>query len=247
LVCVRTEQLADALQQVAAQLGAARSVAIATITVDGALQAARAAGLTGGVLALHVAFGSTMQLGRAGQPSQLTWFPFSAPSSVSSEGQSALRAAARELAAQLNAAGLPTRAVASMSESMRWLAVATTALLPAWEQCGWDIRRLAAHGALRACAARAMHEASGLVAAPRSLIGWLSPRVPAAFYRGLIRLLPRLMGARAAALWLQHGPKVRAQTGFVLRDLLERAQRQGGSVPALAQLYAAWQAQRGGT
>jgi ketopantoate reductase len=247
LVCVRTEQLSEALRQVALQLGAARAVAIATITLDGALHASRAAGLTGPVLALHVAFGSQKEAAQTGQPTLLTWFPFSAPSSVSSEGQSALRAPARELAKQLNAAGLPTRAVSSMSDSMRWLAAATTALLPAWEQCGWDIRRLAAHRVLRDTAARAMHEAAGLVAARRGLIGWLSLRLPAAFYRGLIRLLPILMGSRAGALWRQHGPKVREQTGYVLRDMLERAQRQGRSVPALTQLYAAWQAHRDGT
>jgi ketopantoate reductase len=247
LVCVRTEQLSDALRQVALQLGAARAVAIATITVDGALHSARAAGLTGRVLALHVAFGSQQEAPRGGQTRQLSWFPFSAPSSVSSEGQPALRAPARELAKQLDAAGVPTRAVSSMSDSMRWLAVATTALLPAWEQCGWDIRGLAAHGELRTTAARAMHEASGLVAAPRGIVGWLSTRVPAAFYRGLIRLLPLLMGPRAGALWRQHGPKVREQTGYVLRDMLERAQRQGRSVPALTTLYAVWQAQRDGT
>jgi hypothetical protein len=92
-----------------------------------------------------------------------------------------------------------------------------------------------------------MYEAASLVAAPRGLIGWLSMRVPAAFYRGLIRVLPALMGSRAGALWRQHGPKVREQTGFVLRDMLERAQRQGRSIPALTQLYAVWQAHRAGT
>jgi hypothetical protein len=51
LVCVRSEQLADARREIALQLGAARAVAIATLTLDGALSAARAAGLTGSVLA----------------------------------------------------------------------------------------------------------------------------------------------------------------------------------------------------
>jgi ketopantoate reductase len=242
LVCVRNEQLADALRQVVLQLGAARAVAIATVTVDGALHAARAAGLTGRVLALHVAFGSRVSAASAGQPLRLTWFPFSAPSTVSSEGQAALRAPARELARQLAAAGLPTRAVSTLSDSMRWLVVAMTALLPAWEQCAWDMRRLASHGALRETAARAMREASGLVAARRGLIGWLSLHVPVACYRGLIRVLPILMGSRAAALWREHGPKVREQTGCMLRDLLERAERQGRGVPALTELYAAWRA-----
>jgi ketopantoate reductase len=247
LVCVRTEQLADALSQVALQLGAARAVAIATITVDGALHSARAAGLTGPVLALHIAFGSQQQVASAGEPRRLTWFPFSVPSTVSSEGQPALRALASELARQLAAAGLPTRAVSRLSDSMRWLVAVTTALLPAWEQCAWDIRRLASHAVLRASAARAMREAACLVAPPRGLISWLSRHVPPAFYRGLICVLPGLMGSRAGALWRQHGPKVREQTGYVLRDLLARAQRQGRSVPALTQLYATWQAQHHGT
>jgi hypothetical protein len=106
LVCVRTEQLGAALNQVVRELGADRAVAIATVTIDGSLSAARAAGLHGPVLAFHVSFGSGFAQDSA---RQITWFPFTPPSTVSAEGQPDMLRAARELARALAEAGLPCR------------------------------------------------------------------------------------------------------------------------------------------
>jgi ketopantoate reductase len=237
LVCVRTEQLTAALQEVAAQLGPARAVAIASVTIDGALHCARAAGMTGPVLALHVSFGAYHH---ADPHSEIAWFPFSLRTTISCEGQPQLGAAANALAQQLDRAGLPTRSRLTMRDSMRFLVATNSVLLPAWELCGWDIRRLAGHAELRHDAASAMHEAARLLAPASGFARRLWLALPVAVYGWVIRLLPLLMGARAQELWRQHGPKLRAQTDYVLGDLLERARRQERALPALTRLYARW-------
>jgi ketopantoate reductase len=235
LVCVRTEQLTAALSELGARVAASQAIAVATVTLDGAVASARQAGFTGPVLALHVSFGSCFV-----QPTRVEWFPFSLPSTVSTENQPQLLAAARELARQLETAGLPTQSVLSMSDSMRWMVGANIALLPAWELCGWDVRRLAASGELRHLAAAAMQESAQLLAAPSGIVGWLARHVPARLYAWLIWWLPLLMGARASKLWQHHGPKTREQTRHVLADMRERAKRAGVAAVALEELQGRW-------
>lgn len=239
LVCVRTEQLMAALTAVAARLGPERGVAIASVTIDGALASARAAGLRGPVLALHVSFGS----GQMGDdPTQLEWFPFTTPTTVSADGQPALVPAARELARALASAGVPSSAVLSMAGMMGFMVTSTSALLPSWELCDWDLTRLARDRELRRATARAMRETALAFAADGGFARYLSLAIPAALYDAVLRVLPWIMGARARRLWLVHGPKITAQTGYFLRELLARATRAGKPMPELTKLAARWEA-----
>jgi ketopantoate reductase len=239
LVCVRTEQLLAALSQVVESLGADRPVAIATVTIDGSIAVARAAGLRGPVLALHIAFGS----GAArGDSRRFTWFPFSASTKVSAEGQAELRGSANTLATILADAGLPTRAAFDMGGMMKLMVVSNIALLPSWELCHWNIAALASDRALRIATAHAMHESVRVFAPERGIARAIARRTPLAVYAFVLRVLPWLMGGRARELWLIHGPKVSEQTRYVLRDLLGRATRQQASVPHLAELTARWEA-----
>jgi ketopantoate reductase len=244
LVCVRTEQLTAALAQVVRAFGTKRSVALATVTIDGAFEAARAAGLRGRVLALHVSFGSGFA---EEDPRKLTWFPFTPPSTVSAEGQVELRGAARELARELTAAGLPTSATLDMGGIMRVMVVANCALMPSWALCDWDIARLARDRKLRVETARAMHEAVRGFAPERGVARFIARALPLAAYALLLRILPRLMGKRAATLWLIHGPKIDEQTAFVLNELIGRADRMNVPLEHLTTLTARWQTARKST
>jgi ketopantoate reductase len=240
LICVRTEQLSAALASVVEHLGADRAVAVATVTLDGSLEAARNAGLRGPVLAFHVSFGSGFV---ADDPRRLTWFPFTPPSTVSAEGQPPLRDAARTLAAELARAGLPTSSVLDMGGMMRFMVMSNMALLPSWELCHWDIANLAADSELRWLTARAMHETARRFAPDGGPARLLARLTPPAAYAFVLRILPWLMGARARKLWLIHGPKVTEQTRYFLREVLERAEREGAPLQYLAQLTARWEAE----
>jgi ketopantoate reductase len=239
LVCVRTEQLTAALDEIASRLGPDRGLVIATVTLEGALAAARTAGMRGPVLALHVSFGSR-QLND--DPSQLEWFAFTPATTVSAEGQRELSAPARELARTLAGAGIPTRPALSISGVMSFMVTLIHALLPSWELCDWDLRRLARDRSLRRQTARAMRETALAFAADGGSARRLARAIPCVLYDALLRVLPWLMGTRARRLWLVHGPKISAQTGYFVRELLARAERAGRPLPALAELNARCQA-----
>jgi len=237
IICVRTEQLSAALAQVVQHLGADRAVAIATVTFEGALAAARAAGLTGKVLALHVAFGSGFS---TREPRHVVWFPFSAPTLTSAEGLLALVPEARALARVLREAGLPARSTRDMGGMMRLVFTVTSVLLPSWQLCDWDSMRLARDRQLRWQTARAMHETVRAVAPERGLARWLARGLPVLVYAVALRVWPLLMGAPARKLWRQHGPKLTEQTRFSLNQLLERAERAHVPLEQLARLSQRW-------
>jgi ketopantoate reductase len=238
LVCVRTEQLSAALAQVVEHLGGDRAVAIATVTLDGSVAAAREAGLRGPVLAFHVSFGSGFL---PNESRRLAWFPFTPPSTISPEGQGELVERARALAGVLATAGLPTRFHLDMSGMMRLMVASNIALLPAWELCGWDIAKLARDPELRELTARAMHETARQFAPASGPAHAIGRALPLFVYAMLLRVLPWLMGMRARKLWLIHGPKVGEQTRYVLHDLLARAKGAGVAVPHLAKLTSRWE------
>jgi phosphoserine phosphatase len=48
------------------------------------------------------------------------------------------------------------------------------------------------------------------------------------------------MSKRARAVWLFHGPKIRAQTEHVVRELLAKGSQQGAASAALQSLFERW-------
>jgi ketopantoate reductase len=241
LVCVRGEQLDEALRDVVHNMGAERRVAVAAVSLSGVIEQARAAGLSGGVFALHVSFGSYTAEARASTPAQnlaFMWFPFVAPSTVTPDRERAHMPEARALARALAQAGLPTRAVLSMNAAMRFLVATNSVLALGWDLCDWELAQLAKHAVLRRETAAAMHEAVRLAVPARSPF-LLLPRV---CFDLFLRAFPWLMSKRGRAVWLRHGPKIRAQTDYVVRALLARGLAQQAQITALQSLFARWRA-----
>jgi 2-dehydropantoate 2-reductase len=230
LVCVRGEQLDQALRDVALHMGPARRVAIAAVSLSSVREQGRAAGLTGELFALHVSFGS---YAAGSEPHAFTWFPFVLASMVTPDGERARLSAARELARTLSRAGLPARALLSMSTPMRFLSATSSVLALGWDLCDWQLARLAQEPVLRRETAAAMHEAARLVAPRRSLLSLL-PRFAFALF---LRVLPWLMSARGRQVWLRHGPKIRAQTDYIARELLRLGRARGLPTAALTRLF----------
>jgi hypothetical protein len=194
--------------------------------------------LLGEVYALHAAFGSYAHELASERRQHLlySWFPFSLPSTVTPDHDRSRLAAARELARSLSRAGLPTRARLTMNTAMRFLMAMTSVLALGWDLCDWQLARLAQHPELREQTATAMHEAVRLVVPARSPF-LLLPRFAFATF---LRAFPWLMSKRARTVWLLHGPKIRAQTDYVVRELLAKGSEQGAPSAALRSLFERW-------
>lgn len=226
-VCVRGEQLDETLQQIATQLGTQQNLVISTVSFDSVVQRARSHGLQGQVLAHHVSFGVHKD---PEDPEHFLWFPFAAPSIVSADGERANLKAARTLAHALDAAGLRSTAMLSARNPMTLMMGLSAPFLAAWDVCDFELERLARDRELRQLTARAMVEA------PRHLhftgMGRLFRLVPAWFWSGVLRVLPRVIGAHGREVWVHHGPKVREQTRYFLALI----QGTAASMPALSAL-----------
>lgn len=235
LVCVRGEQLDDALRDVAVHMGATRRVAIAAVSLQRVTEQARAAGLEGPVYALHASFGSFAEPER---PLHYRWFPFDLPTTVTPDGQREHAPAAHELARTLAHAGLPARSARSMNGSMRFMVAMNSVLALGWDLCGWQLARLVRSPELRSATARAMHEAARVALPPRS---WLRP-LPAGLYGLALRVLALGMGRKGREVWLHHGPKIRPQTDAIVRQLVHELEQRGAPAHALRALQQRWQA-----
>lgn len=234
IVCVRGEQLEDALADVRAYFGPERRVAIAAVSLSRVVAQARASGLSGEVYALHVSFGSYLD---ERDPGLFHWFPFVTPSTVTPDGARAYLPQARALARALAAAGLPAAARLTMSGTMRFLVAMNSVLALGWDLAGWELAALARNPVLRAQTAAALHESLPLALPARSPLRLL----PRAGFSLFLRVFPRLMSARGREVWLRHGPKIRAQTEYITRQLIELGETAGNATPRLRELYSRWQ------
>lgn len=224
LVCVRTEQLMAALEEVAQRVGPERRVAIATVSLTRVTELARAAGLTGPIFALHASFIAYADPDTEGH---YRWFPLLLPTTITPDGVRKQRAQAEQLAAALARAGLPTRAALSMARRMRVLTAAISVVALSWDLCEWQFERLARNAELRRTTARALSETIS------------RPRLPVWLFDLTLRLVPYTVGAKGRSAWRQHGPKIRAQTDVIVRELLARAP----DASALLSLHEAWSTQ----
>ncbi len=233
IVCVRGEQLDAALQDVRAHMGAQARVAIAAVSLSRVVEQGRANGLSGEVYALHVAFGSYVDEHDAGL---FQWFPFVTPSTVTPDGARAAMPQAKALARTLAKVGLPASARLTMSGAMRFLVAMNSVLALGWDLSGWELAELARNASLRAETAAAMHESLPLAVPARSPLRLL-PRVAFSLF---LRVFPWLMSARGREVWLRHGPKIRAQTEYITRQLIELGEREGVATERLNALYERW-------
>ena len=234
LVCVRGEQLDAALREVVLHFGPSRRVAIAAVSLQPVTEQARAAGLSAPAFALHASFGSHAD---PEHPGCYVWFPFVPPTTVTPDGDRARMREASELARALAHAGVPARAAASMSATMRVMVAVNSVLALGWDLCAWDLTRLARHAELRRLTARAMQETAGIVLPERSLLRAL----PAFAFEWVVRGLALFMGRKGRTVWRHHGPKIRGQSDDITRKLLSQAAAKAQPTPALAELFARWQ------
>ncbi|HET8938336.1 MAG TPA: 2-dehydropantoate 2-reductase N-terminal domain-containing protein [Polyangiales bacterium] len=230
-VCVRGEQLDEALQQIAAQLGVGSNLVISAVSFESVLLRARSHGLQGRVLAHHVSFGVHRD---PGDSERFLWFPFSAPSIVSAEDEPDNLAPARELASTLDRAGLRSVGMLSARNSMRFMMALSAPFLAAWDVCNFELERLARNSELRRLTAGAMVEGarSQAFTGPSRLLQLL----PALFWSCVLRLLPYVIGRNGREVWLYHGPKIREQTRYCL-ELLLRSPTPAPALRALAQRF----------
>lgn len=217
LLAVRGDQLDEVIEVLRQHVRPDAKVAVASGRLD-AVERVRAAH-AGPVCNLMPTYSAWSEAPRVWR-----WFP--APllkSMVSGEGDAAAQEAAVELAAALDAAGVPARAVAS-SRPYEPAMAAGVALLGGLELAGWDMEALARDGALRRETARAMREAAQAAGkASPGLPSWLLRHAPTGALSLVPRALPLLADEQVRSMWQHHGPKIAAQTRGVLDDLLARA------------------------
>jgi ketopantoate reductase len=235
LLCVRGEQLDQALRELVARFGAQRRVVVAAVTFGDVIERARSHGLQGRVLAFHASFGSWRD---PEQAALFHWFPFHNASVVTSDGDRDGAADAAALATALAESGVPTRSMISMRSVITLLAALSTALTAGWDLCDFRLERLAKDRAIRALTARAMAEAA------RSL-RWRGARrplmwVPPLAYSLLLRILPFVVGRDGREVWLHHGPKIREQTQYFFDQVVGHADESATPLPALRELFERW-------
>ena len=228
LVCVRAEQLDRALQDVVAQLGPERNVAVSAVSFENVVTRARRLGLTGCVLAHGISFGVWRDPTEA---ARFTWFPFLMPSVLSAEGERSSLSQARALADVLKRAGLPTRAMLSARAFTSWMMAVSAPLIAGWDLCDFALERLARDPVQRRLTARGIAESTGAirVTGPLRVLTWL----PAWMYALLLRVLPLVVGRNGREVWRHHGPKIRVQTRYTLQIALKNAADRGSASPAL--------------
>jgi 2-dehydropantoate 2-reductase len=238
VVCVRGEQLTAALTELARWTNSQQRVAIAAVSLHGVTAQARAAGVTGSIYALHAAFGSFADDEAA---DHFHWFPFVPPTTVTPDGDRSRRDDAEQLARRLREAGLPTRAALDMNASMRLMVALNSVLALGWDLSEWRLDSLVRDRSLRRQTARAMQETVSLVS-PRS---WLR-FCPSWAYEVTLRIIALFMGDKGRMTWLVHGPKIRAQTDAIVREIAAASSAETPA-PVLSKLFERWRAAREGS
>ena len=239
LVCVRGEQLDAAFAEIRARGASNCSIAVAAISLDNVVERARRAGLSGTVLAYHVSFGSFRH---PDQPQRFTWFPFDVASTVTPEGDRAALGHARALAKALDHAGLATHSARSIRPLMAALVALNSVLALGWALCRWDLSRLAADRQLRTHTCEALRESLHVCAVHERSLRLVARFLPLGAYALAVRVIARFMGPSGREVWRHHGPKISAQTDYVVRDLIARANAAAIPLRALPPLFARWQA-----
>jgi hypothetical protein len=234
LVCVRGDQLRDAVRDAARSLAMSVPWGIAAATLDEVTTPVRDAGVTGPVFAYHAAFGAWHD----GSSRTLRWFPFGRTTSwVSAEGKFTAIAAAQEFACDLTAAGLPARAFLSTRRLFRWSLALQAPQAAGLDRCGWDYRVLADNRELRHVTAAGMREAARAVRFDTGWLGrWLA-ELPRSVFGWTMLKMPPWNDPWSPTVWSVHGPKTRGQCLGLLDELRGRLGRRGEPSAALDELW----------
>jgi ketopantoate reductase len=217
ILAVRADQLDEALD-VVARLSTAEHVRIATASAgfdDLARVRARFPGRAAAqIIPLFFAYpdGDVVRW----------WSPPLAKTLISDEHDEASRPFAEELAAALQANGLPARAVRSLARARDAVLAAGMPVLATFELAGWDFGALARDGELRKLASRSMREGMRAMVKNR-LASRLIGLTPAPLISTMLRAAPQVVPRGVQEMWRVHGPKIAGQTRALLDTLIARA------------------------
>jgi ketopantoate reductase len=220
LFCVRADQLSAAIQDVGELAAGVRVATIAPGPEGLALLRTRYPGHP------SVRLGPAFMAYPEGDTVVL-WHPPLVKTPVCHEDGGAESAAfAEELAAALDAGGVPARPRDKMLPGVDSATDAMAPLLAAYALAGYDADKLTDDRALLGLASDAIAETLTLAGAP-GFAGAIARRATAPVVRvALQQAVPRLPG-QIRAMWRTHAPKIDAQTRAALRELAKRA-REGG-------------------
>lgn len=237
LLCVRGDQLDEAIATLGAHVRPDARVGVATARLDelARVRAAHPGGPVFSIAPTFMAWSEEPRVVRLLKPPLLRTL-------ISGEGDRAADESARELAGVLDGLGLPVSAVASARGAQLPVVAAGSMLLAGWELSRWDARAFASDAELRQLTAAAMREAGAVVRAELSAmaspLALLLAMTPAPALGVLLRGLPQLTRGDASAMWTVHGPKIAAQTRAVLDEVAARAAAAGLSAPSVTTLRA---------
>jgi hypothetical protein len=233
LVCVRGEQVDDAMRTVAIAAPAAPVVAIAAPVELGDLARLRARHPGVAIVTIEPAFLAWSDTDDAWRWVRPRWLR----SVLSHEDDVAARNACRVLARVLGEAGIRARVARSAHAELRSPFSSGLAVLAAWELRGWPDDLLRGEPKLRRRTVHAMREAARAVRAQsRGLAGWVLRWAPRPVLGVLVQLLPHLLSTEQRTMWRQHGPKIAAQTRRMLDEVLVQAREGGVAAPNLQAL-----------
>jgi len=151
------------------------------------------------------------------------------------EGGAEAAAFAEELAAALDAGGVPARARARMIPGVDSATHAMAPLLSAYALANYDGCALGADRVLLALTGDALAEVITLDGAP-GIAGAIARRAAGPMVRAaLSTAVPRLPSS-FRDMWRVHGPKIDRQTTEALKELGQRARSEGRATPALDEL-----------
>ena len=223
LLCVRGDQIDGALETLAQHVRPDAKVGLAAASLDD-LAKARAAHPQGPVFSITPSIAAWTE-----EDGVWRWFtPPLLKTLVSGEGDAAAQTAATEFAAALDAAGVPAWSVPSARQYAVPMLTSGATLIAGWELCHWDVDAFGRDHEMRKLTGSAMREAARAFRddTPGPIIQLLA-YAPGPALSLLIAALPRLTDAKTRAMWSHHGPKVGAQTRFMLDDMIARAGARG--------------------
>jgi len=228
LLCVRADQLGAALDDVGALAPGTR---LATIT-PGAQGLALLRTRHPGHPAVRIA---PAFMAYPSEDTFVVWFPPLLHSPVSAEdGGPEARAFADELAAALDASGVPARARDRMIRGVDSGTAAMMPLLAAYGLAGFDGEALSRDRALLDLAAEAIADALALHGAP-GIAGMIARRAAAPLVRAAL-VGGAALPTRLRAMWRVHGPKIERQTRDAIEQLTRRAREDGRPSAALDEI-----------
>ncbi len=161
------------------------------------------------------------------------WNPPFARTIITWEGDDAAKPFADELAKDLSAGGLASKALRSVGRARDAVLAAGMPLLAALELAGWDFGAWSNDAELRGLASAGVREGVGAVAPNLGRLFGLAPKV---VLSTVLKAAPRMAGKDLLDMWRVHGPKIAGQTRQLLDALIVRGDQRASATGTLKEL-----------